>query len=132
MYMSKAKSKGGPSSVALRVVKSAFAAALLTIALILVYAFTLKMNWLDERSIPIVNSVIKVLGSVFASILAVLKIERRSWLIGGIAGVAYILLAYLVFSVTTQNVSISWALLSDIGIGALAGMLSAMFVQLRR
>lgn len=130
--MSKAKSKGGSSSVAMRIVKSAFAAALLTIALILIYAFMLKMNWLDERSIPIVNSVIKVLGSVFASILTVRKIDRRSWLIGGIAGVAYILLAYLIFSITTQNVSFSWALLSDIGVGALAGMLSAMFVQLRR
>ncbi|OQB25350.1 MAG: hypothetical protein BWY11_00690 [Firmicutes bacterium ADurb.Bin182] len=130
--MNKAKSKAVPGTAAMRVIKSAFAAALLTIALILVYAFILKMNWLDETSIPIVNSFIKVAGSVFASILTVLKVNRRSWLMGGIAGVTYILLAYLIFSIAAQNVSLSWALLSDIGVGALAGMLSAMLFQLRR
>lgn len=125
----KAVTKG---DIAIGIVKAALLAAVLTLGCIVLYAWTLQRAWLPDSSIPIVNAVIKVIGAAFAASIAIRRCERRRWLIGSAAGVAYILLAFVVFSIAADHFSLSLALLADLLMGAVAGMLCAMLLGMRK
>lgn len=120
------------NSIAMLIVKAALIASVVTILLIVIYAFILHQGWLSENTVSIANSLIKVIGAVIASLLVVRKCEKLGWLYGALAGVVYILFAFIVFSLLTDTFTISLALLSDLGVGFLAGMVSAMVVQARK
>ena len=53
----------------------------------------------------------------------------RAWLFGGAAGLIYAMLAYAVFSILSGSFALNMAMLSDMGIGLLAGMLCAMVTR---
>lgn len=128
--------RGGKSAVAnsmaMLIVKAALIASVLTILLIVIYAFILHQGWLSENTVSMANSLIKVIGAVIASLLVVRRCERLAWLYGALAGVVYVLLAFVVFSLLTDTFTLSLALLSDLGVGFLAGMVTAMVMQTRR
>lgn len=125
----KAVTKG---DIAIGIVKAALLAAVLTLGCIVLYAWTLQRAWLPDSSIPIVNAIIKVVGAGFAAFIATRRCERRRWLIGGVAGVSYVVLAFVVFSIAADSFSLSVALLTDLLMGAVAGMLAAMLLGMRK
>ena len=84
---------------------------------------------LPAESMPIANAVIKVISAAAASLLAVRRCTKRRWLYGGIAGLFYAALAFMVFSILADTFVVSVALLSDFGVGLLAGALAAMAAQ---
>ena len=114
------------------ILKGALIASALSIALIVLFAVLLKQEWANTSSIPLVNSVIKVLSAALAAFIAVRKCKTRCWLVGLLSGLSYTLLAFMVFSLLSDSFTFSTALLSDLGIGALAGMLTAMLMQMVR
>lgn len=119
--------KGG---IWMPVLKGALIASALSIALIVLFAVVLKQEWANTDSIPAANAVIKVLSAALAAFVATRKCKARCWLVGLLAGVLYTLLAFMVFSILSDTFTFSVALLSDIGIGALSGMLTAMLLQM--
>lgn len=129
--MKSGKEVAGIGQISMRILKAALVAAVFTLALVLLYAFVLQQAWLNEVSIPVVNTVIKILGAAFAAFLCARRV-RRSWLVGVVAGVVYILIAFVVFSIASDHISLSVALLSDMLMGALAGMLTGMLLQARK
>ncbi|MCE5235733.1 MAG: TIGR04086 family membrane protein [Clostridiaceae bacterium] len=114
------------------ILKGALIASACSIALIVLFAVVLKQEWANSDSIPVANSVIKVLSAALAAFIATRKCKKRCWLTGLLAGLIYTLLAFMVFSILSDSFSFSLALLSDMGIGALSGMLTAMLVQMLR
>ncbi len=112
------------------ILKGALIAAAFSIALIVLFAVVLKQEWANTDSIPVANSVIKVLSAALAAFIATRKCRERRWLVGLLAGLLYTLLAFMVFSVLSDSFTFSLALLSDMGIGALSGMLTAMLLQM--
>lgn len=115
-----------------KIIKSAVIAEVLTVVLLLVYAWILWRGILSQDSIPIVNSALKVVCAALAALMVIARRSGRRWLIGALTGVAYILLSFAVFSVTADHFSFSMGLLSDILMGGLAGMFTGMLVQLRK
>lgn len=115
-----------------KILKGALIASVLSIVLILIYAVALMQGWLDEASMPVVNSVIKALCAAAAALLAIRGCGRKKWIIGAITGAVYIVMAFVVFSILSGQVSFSVAVLSDLLLGVLAGMLTAMLSGLFR
>jgi len=115
-----------------KILKSAIIAEVFTIVLLLIYAWLLWRGILMQDSIPVVNSVLKVICSALAAFLVVVRRSGRRWLIGAISGIGYILLSFAVFSITSDHFSFSLGFLSDIFMGGLTGMLTGMFIQLRK
>ncbi len=109
--------------------KGGLLASIISIALIVLYALALWKEVLPASSMPIANAVIKVISAAAAALLAVRRCAKRRWLYGGIAGLFYTALAFMVFSILSDTFIVSAALLSDFGVGLLAGMLAAMAAQ---
>ena len=105
----------------IEILKGGLLASVISIALIVLYALA--------ESMPIANAVIKVISAAAASLLAVRRCTKRRWLYGGIAGLFYAALAFMVFSILADTFVVSVALLSDFGVGLLAGALAAMAAQ---
>lgn len=109
--------------------KGGLLASVISIVLIVLYALALWKEVLPASSMPIANAVIKVISAAAAALLAVRRCAKRRWLYGGIAGLFYTALAFMVFSILSDTFIVSAALLSDFGVGLLAGMLAAMAAQ---
>jgi len=94
------------------------------------YAVALKEELLSTTTMTLFTTVIKVICSALAGILTVRRCRRRLWLYGAAGGGLYTLLAFGVFSAVAGSLCVSLALLSDIGMGLLSGLLSVMVMQM--
>ncbi len=56
-----------------QLIKAGLIASVLSIALIVLFAVALQQSWLDDGSIAVVTSVIKVLGAALASFVITKK-----------------------------------------------------------
>ena len=115
-----------------QLIKAGLIASVLSIALIVLFAVAPQQSWLDDGSIAVVTSVIKVLGAALASFVITKKCKNRAWVYGALAGIVYALMAFAIFSALSGTFSITLALLCDMAIGALAGMLTAMIIKALR
>ncbi len=127
---SAASAKTGGGRLFMVIIKSSLIASAVSILLIVIYALLLYKQVLQSDSVAVVNSVIKVVSAAVAAFIAVRKCTEKRWLIGGIAGLSYTLLAFLIFSILSATFEFSLPLLSDIGMGALSGMLAAMTMSI--
>ena len=98
--------------------------------LVVLYAVALKEELLATTTMTLFTTVIKVICAALAGLLAVRRCRRGLWLYGAAGGGLYTLLSFGVFSAVAGTLCVSLALLSDIGMGALAGLLSVMIMQM--
>ncbi|MDD4074997.1 MAG: TIGR04086 family membrane protein [Eubacteriales bacterium] len=112
--------------------KASFLGAAASFALLLLFALALQKNWLQLSALGVMTVAIKVASAAAASALAVGLYKRRAWLVGGLAGLCYAALAFLLFSVMSKSFSISLGILSDLGTGALAGVFTALLIRMFR
>ena len=98
--------------------------------LVVLYAVALKEELLATTTMTLFTTVIKVICAALAGLLAVRRCRRRLWLYGAAGGGLYTLLSFGVFSAVAGTLCVSLALLSDIGMGAIAGLLSVMIMQM--
>ena len=87
----------------IEILKGGLLASVISIALIVLYALALWKEILPAESMPIANAVIKVISAAAASLLAVRRCTKRRWLYGGIAGLFYAALAFMVFSILADT-----------------------------
>ena len=64
-----------------------------------------------------------------AGILVARRCRERAWLYGAAAGLIYSAFAFVIFSILSDTFVLSLAALADLGIGVLAGTLSAMIFK---
>ena len=81
-----------------------------------------------ERIVQFITELISQ-GAAAAGFLAQRGCGSRAWLFGGAAGLIYAMLAYAVFSILSGSFALNMAMLSDMGIGLLSGMLCAMVTR---
>lgn len=128
MRMSAEKQKNaGPVS---SLIKSSLITSVIAIGLIVLTAVLMQQGVLDENGTQVAVTVVKVLCSVIAAMIAVKNISSRRWLVGALAGVAFMTCAFAVFSALSGTFSITTALLTDIAMGGFSGMLAAMALSL--
>ena len=110
--------------------KAAIISLMVSFVLVVLYAVALKEELLATTTMTLFTTVIKVICAALAGLLAVRRCRRRLWLYGAAGGGLYTLLSFGVFSAVAGTLCVSLALLSDIGMGALAGLLSVMIMQM--
>lgn len=125
-----AKSKNG--ALALRLIKCALFGCVLTVILVLAFALLLKWNLIQESGISIATSTVKALCAVFVGVLCANGMEQRGWLLAGIGGCAYILIAFLAFSLVEKVFAVNLGLLADLGMGFIAGVAGSMLLRLKK
>ena len=110
--------------------KAVIISLMVSFILVVLYAVALKEELLATTTMTLFTTVIKVICAALAGLLAVRRCRRRLWLYGAVGGGLYTLLSFGVFSAVAGTLCVSLALLSDIGMGALAGLLSVMIMQM--
>lgn len=116
-------------NMALELTKAAVLSVAVSFVLVVLYAMALKEELLDTSTMAIATTAIKAVCAALAGLICVARCKRRLWLYGAIGGAAYMAASFGVFSLVAGSFSPSLALLSDLGLGALAGLLSVMLRQ---
>lgn len=109
------------------VIKGVISAMIITILAILIYAVVLKTFSMNDSTIPYFNQVIKIIGILIASYYSVIKSNKLY--VGAIGGIAYVLLAYLLFSAVNAGFGNTSVLGADITMGAVIGGIFAIIIQ---
>ncbi len=106
--------------------KGTLISMIFTIAVILLFALIIKETGLADNIIRPVNQVIKIAGIVAAAYFAVKGLADKHWLCGGITGIMYMLLSYLIFSLIEGVFGKIALLFSDLLMGMLIGLVFAI------
>lgn len=114
------------------ILKSALAALVISILLVVLAAFLLQKQVLSIESITILNPVIKAASALIAALIGVRKFERRSFLYGGLSGLIYIVITFLAFSLFANEFSFTTGNLIDFGICTIAGMAGGIIASLAK
>ena len=120
------------SSNIVTIVKSSLIGVVVSILLVLLFAFILKFVDLNSNVITIVDQIIKIVSIVLA-VFAVSKSSSEKLLLKGlITGGVYSVIAFIVFSILNGGVNFSVAIFTDIIFSALVGVVSAILINIAR
>jgi len=113
-------------------IKTVVIAVIISLALVLVMAFVIKIFNIDNRYIALINQIIKGI-SILSACLISLKFESNGWLWGLMTGILYIVFAFVVFSLLDGEFNIGLSLINDIALGGVSGLISGIIaVNLRK
>ena len=116
--------------IGLSILKGSLAGLIITLVAILLLAFVLKALVLDDGVIPFFNQLIKIASIMFASINAAKSATGPAWLKGILAGVAYVIMGFFVFSLIQGEMGMLSVLFSDMLAGAAVGLISVIIYAL--
>ena len=120
------------SSNIVTIVKSSLIGVVVSILLVLLFAFILKFVDLNSNVITIVDQIIRIVSIVLA-VFAVSKSSSEKLLLKGlITGGVYSVIAFIVFSILNGGVNFSVAIFTDIIFSALVGVVSAILINIAR
>lgn len=112
------------------IVKASLIGVVVSILLVLVFAFVLKFVDLSSNTISIVDQIIKII-SIFVAITILNKINGESLLVKGFAtGVIYSIITFVVFSILNGGINFSIAIFTDILFSSLVGGACAITINL--
>lgn len=126
---SKNSENDNKGSMLFKSLRSALAACAVSVALVALYALVLQQQWLDAGTVGTANTVIKLLSSAFAALLAS-RGAGRAWLWGAASAGMYMLLTFMVFSMLSGDFSLGLNVLSDLGMCMLCGAVTGMLKNL--
>jgi putative membrane protein (TIGR04086 family) len=109
-------------------IKGALIAMVFTVAIILLFALIIKETGMADGTVAVIDQIIKIGGIVAASYFAKRGMSEKQWLVGGMAGVLFVVLSYLVFSLVEGMFGNVALLFSDILMGLLIGLVFAIIV----
>ena len=126
------KSKSSVGGYIFEQIKALVVSLIITLTLVLIAAFAIKMFSVPTKAITIINQVIKGI-SILVSALICFKLPRGGYLRGIIFGLLYVLLTFLVFSLFNGGFDGGLGLVNDITFGAVGGLISGIIaVNLRK
>lgn len=100
--------------------KGLIVAMLVTFALIILLACSLKWFSLDEKYITPINLAIKTISVVIGSLIAI-KSETKGLVRGILFGLLYIVLAFATFSIFAKTIVLDLSFILDVVFSCLAG-----------
>jgi len=112
------------------VLKASLIGVVVSILLVLLFAFVLKFVDLNSGTISFVDQIIKII-SIIVAVIILNKSSSDGLLIKGLlAGAVYSLITFIVFSILNGGVNLSIAILTDIVFSALVGGVCAILLNI--
>ena len=106
---------------------------ILALVFLALYAGGIKAFHISETSIPAVSVAAKACCMLFAAWIAVRRHPAKGWMRGGLAGILYVLVTFVIFSAIDGDWSFGWPFLSDVLMGAVVGGIGGiLFVNFRK
>ena len=106
--------------------KSVLIAYIITFILTLIYAILLSYTDISESTIPTCMFVINIFSVFIASSIAVIKIKENGLKNGGLVGLMYIIIMYLLSSLTSVGFAVSGYAISTIIFNILLGLVGGI------
>ena len=112
------------------ILKSSLIGVVVSILLVLLFAFVLKFVDLNPSMISLIDQIIKVL-SIIVSVLVINRQDGENLLIKALlVGAMYSIITFVVFSILNGGINFSIAILTDIIFSALVGGVSAILLNI--
>lgn len=112
------------------ILKASLIGVVVSILLVLLFAFVLKFVDLNSNMISIIDQIIKIL-SIFVAVLTLNKLNGDGLLIKGIlTGAIYAVITFIVFSLLNGGINLSVAIFSDIIFSALVGGVAGILINI--
>lgn len=112
--------------------RASLIACILTVVLILLLAFLLKQGIVALASVRLINTLIKAVCACAAGLLCASRLRSYAAAYGGLSGLLYLSIAYLLFSLIERSFVFDWGTVSDLALGFLCGFGTAMILKLVR
>jgi putative membrane protein (TIGR04086 family) len=106
--------------------KGSFLALVFTIVIILILALIAKSSGMGDKTISVLNQIIKVAGIIFAAYIGCKGIEKKQYIAGGFSGVLYIIMCFLLFSLLEGKMGNGALLFSDLLMSVVIGIIGAV------
>ena len=117
------------SSFVINLLKSAFVGVLVSVILVLVFAFVLKFVDLKDAVISVIDEIIKIV-SIFVAVIYLIKRSPYKILYkSALVGAVYIILTFIVFSALRGHYSFGVSSIVDILLGTLTGAIIAIILN---
>ncbi len=118
--------KNTNKSMGLQILKGSITSVSITLVLILLFALLIRFVNINESVIMPVNQFIKIV-SIFLGVYSALKFHKeKGWVKGMLIGAIYSVLAFVVFSILSSQLSFSMSTLLDILFSGIIGGLSGV------
>lgn len=118
--------KNTNKSMGLQILKGSITSVSITLVLILLFALLIRFVNINEGVIMPVNQFIKIV-SIFLGVYSALKFHKeKGWVKGMLIGAIYSVLAFVVFSILSSQLSFSMSTLLDILFSGIIGGLSGV------
>lgn len=120
MSFAKSKSLNFNGNIIFNYLKGLVVSMLVSFALIILFALSLKWFSIDEKFISPINLAIKTISVLLGSLIAI-KGESKGLIKGVIFGLLYVLLAFVSFSFLAKTFTFDLALVLDVLFACVAG-----------
>ena len=118
-------------SSVLEIVKALITGIILSLILVLLAALVIKVFNIKTGAIPVINQFIKGV-SILCGCLFAFKGKKNNWLRGILAGIIYIAVSFVIFSLLDGSFSFGLHIVNDVALGAVTGMLSGILSSLKK
>lgn len=117
----------------LTVLKGSLVALSISLVSILIFAFFIKYVAVPTNAIKPINQVIKGLSLLIGTFVALKKVDKMGLINGLLIGLAYTVLAFVVFSILDGHFEFTKSLVNDLLFGGLiGGICGVITVNFRR
>ena len=109
-----------------RIIKGSILSIIISLILLLIFAILLCYTNLSENSIKPTILVITGVGILIGSMISAKKIRKNGLINGGMVGAVYIIILYMVSSLTITNFSITINSLTMLIVAIITGMIGGI------
>lgn len=120
------RQKQGRKELILQALKGAVMGLIVTIVGVLIFAVIIKESGAEDQLVSAVNQILKVVSIFIAAWIGTRSLTQGQIPAGILAGVAYVLLGFGVFSLIEGTLGDIPMLLADAAMAAVIGMLTAL------
>lgn len=110
----------------IRIIKGSIFSIIISLILLLIFAILLCYTNLSENSIKPTILVITGVGILIGSMISAKKIRKNGLINGGLVGAVYIIILYMVSSLTITNFSITINSLTMLIVAIITGMIGGI------
>lgn len=122
IFLSKEKSNKNIS----RILKGSILSIVISVILLLIYAVLLTYTAIGENTMTVVLITISAISILIGSSISSFKIKKQGMLNGGLVGLIYMIVLYLISSIILSGFSININSIIMILIGIVAGIIGGV------